>query len=47
MKKILEVFDELGIDIILFGDPKQDIHGRNCFRQLIEQNGYDQQKEDD
>ena len=37
MKKILEVFDELGIDIILFGDPKQDIHGRNCFRQLIEQ----------
>lgn len=36
MKKILELFDELGIDIILFGDPKQDIHGRNCFRQLIE-----------
>ena len=36
MKKILELFDELGIDIILFGDPKQDIHGRNCSRQLIE-----------
>ena len=36
IKNILEVLDELGIDIILFGDPKQDIHGQNCFRQLIE-----------
>ena len=36
MKDIFIKLDSLGIDIILKGDPKQDIRGHKCFRELIE-----------
>lgn len=35
MTEIFCTFDRLGIDIILKGDPKQDIRGYGCFRKLI------------
>ena len=36
MKDIFLTLDSFGIDIILKGDPKQDIRGHKCFRELIE-----------
>lgn len=33
---ILNVLDAIGIEIILYGDPKQDVKGFGCFRQIIE-----------
>lgn len=35
MKEIFSALDGSGIDLILFGDPKQDIRGYGCFRELI------------
>lgn len=35
MKEIFCAFDRLGIELILKGDPKQDIRGYGCFRELI------------
>lgn len=35
MKDIFSVLDGAGIDLILYGDPKQDIRGYGCFRELI------------
>lgn len=36
MKAVLEALDRAGIDIELFGDPKQDIKGNNCYRDMID-----------
>lgn len=36
MKLILEALDKTGIEIILYGDPKQDIKGYNQFRLLTD-----------
>lgn len=36
LAKIIEVLDNKGIKLNLVGDPKQDLRGRNDFRQLIE-----------
>ena len=36
MKEIFEKLDSEGIEIVLKGDPKQDIRGRGCFRELIQ-----------
>ena len=33
---ILECLDKSGIEIILYGDPKQDVKGKGCFRHIIE-----------
>lgn len=32
---VLCALDSSGVSIELYGDPKQDVRGRNCFRQLI------------
>ena len=36
MKAVLEALDGAGIDIELFGDPKQDVKGYNCYRDMID-----------
>lgn len=36
MRAVLEALDRAGIDIELFGDPKQDIKGHNCYREMID-----------
>lgn len=36
MKTVLEALDGTGIDIELFGDPKQDVKGYNCYRDMID-----------
>lgn len=33
---IIEVLDEMGISLILMGDPKQDLRGHKCLNSLIE-----------
>ena len=38
MEHIITSFSDYGIDISLFGDPKQDLRGRGCFRELINNN---------
>lgn len=38
MKLVIESFDSLGIPMYLMGDPKQDLRGYGCFRELIENN---------
>ena len=35
MKEVFSVFDNIGINIVLKGDPKQDMRGYGCFRELI------------
>lgn len=35
MQAVFETLDEFGIDIELYGDPKQDVKGHGCFRRLI------------
>lgn len=35
MKDIFSTLDKIGIELILYGDPKQDIRGYGCFRELI------------
>lgn len=35
MKSVLLALDRAGVEIELFGDPKQDIKGYGCFRELI------------
>ena len=35
MKNIITALSGYGIDISMFGDPKQDLRGRGCFRELI------------
>lgn len=39
MKAVLTALDSAGIDIELHGDPKQDVKGHNCLRELIEAYG--------
>ncbi|MCH4039171.1 MAG: UvrD-helicase domain-containing protein [Lachnospiraceae bacterium] len=34
---IFKALENAGVNIILYGDPKQDIKGTGCFRQLIEE----------
>lgn len=36
MQIIIEGFGEQNIKVVLMGDPKQDLRGHNCFRNLIE-----------
>lgn len=36
MLEIIEVLNEMKIEIILMGDPKQDLKGYRCLRQIIE-----------
>ena len=36
MMKILKILDDNGIQLELYGDPKQDVKGYNCFRKLID-----------
>lgn len=36
VQETLLALDALGIDIELYGDPKQDLRGNGCFRKLIE-----------
>ena len=38
IKIILEALDRAGNTIILYGDPKQDVKGLGCFRQIIDDN---------
>ena len=38
VRLILESLDNEGVDIVLFGDPKQDVKGLGQFRQIIEAN---------
>lgn len=35
MQTVFEALDEFGIDVELFGDPKQDVKGYGCFRGMI------------
>lgn len=35
MYDILSALDNAGIEIVLYGDPKQDVKGFNCFRDII------------
>ncbi len=35
MQVIIEVLHEMGIDLLLMGDPKQDLKGHKCLRNLI------------
>lgn len=37
LAEIVEVLDNIGINMYLVGDPKQDLRGRNAFKQLISQ----------
>lgn len=36
IKIIIEAIERAGIEIVLYGDPKQDIRGSGCFQELIE-----------
>lgn len=36
VRDVLLALDKVGIDIELCGDPKQDVQGRKCFRELID-----------
>lgn len=36
---ILESLDRANVQIILYGDPKQDVKGFRCFREIIDNNG--------
>ncbi|SET73718.1 UvrD-helicase domain-containing protein [Lacrimispora sphenoides] len=38
MQLIIETLNELGIPLILMGDPKQDLKGHKCLKSLIEKN---------
>ena len=33
---VLEALDQAGIEIILYGDPKQDVKGYGCFKRIID-----------
>lgn len=35
MSIVLEAMSDAGVEIEMFGDPKQDIKGHNCYRELI------------
>ena len=35
VKTILEALEKSGVHIILYGDPKQDVKGQGCFREII------------
>lgn len=35
VKHVLEALDRSGVEIILYGDPKQDIKGLGCFKSII------------
>ena len=35
IKHILEALNQTGIDIVLYGDPKQDVKGLGCFKEII------------
>lgn len=37
MLEIIEDFHKMGIQIVLMGDPKQDLKGHKCLRKLVEQ----------
>lgn len=37
MLEIIEVLHKMGIQIVLMGDPKQDLKGHKCLRKLVEQ----------
>ena len=37
MKEIFSALDNIGIEVVLKGDPKQDMRGHGCFRELISQ----------
>lgn len=37
MLEIIEVLHKIGIQIVLMGDPKQDLKGHKCLRKLVEQ----------
>lgn len=36
VKHILESLNAAGVDIVLYGDPKQDVKGHGCFRAIID-----------
>ena len=36
IKHILEALNQVGIDIVLYGDPKQDVKGLGCFKEIID-----------
>lgn len=36
IKHILEALNQAGIDIVLYGDPKQDVKGLGCFKEIID-----------
>ena len=36
IKHILEALNHAGIDIVLYGDPKQDVKGLGCFKEIID-----------
>ncbi len=38
MQLIVETLNELGIPLILMGDPKQDLKGHKCLKNLVEKN---------
>lgn len=38
IKIIITALEQAGIEIVLYGDPKQDIRGSGCFQELIEAN---------
>ena len=38
MKEIFLSLDSIGVDVVLNGDPKQDLRGYGCFRELIVDN---------
>lgn len=38
MKVIIEAFDSLDIPLYLMGDPKQDLRGYGCFREIVNNN---------
>lgn len=35
MRIVLETMSDAGVEIEMFGDPKQDVKGHNCYRELI------------
>ena len=39
VKHILEALDASGVEIILYGDPKQDVKGLGCFRAIVDKAG--------
>lgn len=36
IKHVLEALNQAGIDIVLYGDPKQDVKGLGCFKEIID-----------